>query len=393
VVSSLPASSSEVPEPSVRQASELRSARVESLRAIAALAVMEGHIFGASLEYGPRSYNSWWHRSLLGGGFGVFLFFTLSGYLLYLPFARRSFGAGRPVELGRYAWNRALRILPLYYVVAVTYLAVYRAPARHWLVFLLFLENFSRGTVAQVDGPMWSLVVELTFYLFLPLLAAGLAWASRRSLPAAFGWVGVLGLGAGVYRWVAFLHPAHPGALVQYNFPATFYFFVPGLLLALLKVALERRGDQRPLSGPWGRPWLWLLTSAAGWAVVFDHYSWDLILGPASFLLLGSCVLPLRPSVVVRALGWRPLAGLGTASYSLYLWHLPIVYELSHHRLGGYVGQLIIAGSTCVVVALVSYRLVELPFLRFRTRWGETAARDEGGPRPLSSRAFRRSRL
>src|SRR5581483_8489917 len=124
-------------------------------------------------------YATWWHRTLLGGGFGVFLFFALSGYLLYLPFARSTFGGSRPVDLRRYARNRVVRILPLYYVVAVSYLIASGAPIRQWAAFLTFTENFSRSTLGQVDGPMWSLVVELLFYALLPLIAMAVAWLSR----------------------------------------------------------------------------------------------------------------------------------------------------------------------------------------------------------------------
>lgn len=103
----------------VHQAGEVRSARVESLRAVAAVAVLVAHVFGVAHAYGATVYRGYWHRLLLGGGFGVYLFFTLSGYLLYLPFARRDFGAGTEVRLGRYLRNRALRIFPLYYLVLV----------------------------------------------------------------------------------------------------------------------------------------------------------------------------------------------------------------------------------------------------------------------------------
>lgn len=363
----------------VRQAGELRSAPVESLRALAALAVLEGHVFGTSRGYGPSAYDTWWHRSLLGGGFGVFLFFTLSGYLLYLPFARAGFGAGRPVQLGRYARNRLLRVLPLYYVVAVSYLIVMHAPGFDWAAFLLFGENFFHRTVGQIDGPMWSLVVEVLFYVLLPFLAAALARLSGRSLWRAAAGLAVLGGVAAGYRWAAYLHSAHPSALVQYNLPATFYFFVPGMLLALLKVGAEK-GHLPRLPGIAGSRWAWVVASAACWAVVFDHYDWDLLLGAGSFLLLGACVLPLRGAGVVRVLGWKPLAALGVASYSLYLWHLPIVNRMARAHLGGYVGHLVVDGVVCIALAGASYALVERPFLRLRTRWGDTAARDTAAP-------------
>ncbi|HVA42578.1 MAG TPA: acyltransferase [Acidimicrobiales bacterium] len=367
--------------PDVRQAGELRSARVESLRAVAALAVLEGHIYGTSVGFGPTAYRSWFHRALLGGGFGVYLFFTLSGYLLFLPFARQHFGSGRPVDLARYARNRALRILPLYYAVAIVYLLVLRAPGVDWAAYLLFGETFSSHTVAQVDGPMWSLVVEVMFYVLLPFLAFALAGLSRRSLPMAAAGLVALAAAAGGYRWVAYLHASHPGPLVQYNLPANFFFFLPGMLLALTKVASEgRRPGQRVLSPVLADSRLWVAASAALWAVVFYRYQWDLLAGVASFLLLGACVLPLRPSAPVRILGWRPLALLGTASYSLYLWHLPIVVHLGPEHLGGYVGHLVIDAAVCIAVSLASYRLIEAPFLRWRERWGDTASGSTPAP-------------
>src|SRR4051794_25136434 len=76
----------------VQQAGERRSARIESLRALAALGVLFGHAYGWSHNW-QGVYATFRGRVLLSGGFGVFLFFALSGYLLFLPFARATFGS------------------------------------------------------------------------------------------------------------------------------------------------------------------------------------------------------------------------------------------------------------------------------------------------------------
>jgi peptidoglycan/LPS O-acetylase OafA/YrhL len=154
----------------INQAGENRQATVESLRALAALAVLEAHVFGVSRHYGAGAYATYFDRLLLAGGFGVYLFFALTGYLLYRPFARRDFASGSDVRLGQYATNRALRILPLYYFVLVVYLLTidHGGSATTWWRSLLLLENFFPVTLAHVDGVMWSLVVEVQFYILLP---------------------------------------------------------------------------------------------------------------------------------------------------------------------------------------------------------------------------------
>ncbi len=169
--------------PRIEQAGEQRSARVESLRAVAALGVAFGHAFAIAVAF-EGIFTSAKNRLLLSGGLGVFLFFTLTGYLLFLPFLRSQVGEGRRVDLGTYARNRALRILPLYYAVVAILLILqpFDTDRSDWWRFALFIENFSRATATRLDSPIWSLVVELHFYVALPLLAWLIARVARRSL-------------------------------------------------------------------------------------------------------------------------------------------------------------------------------------------------------------------
>jgi peptidoglycan/LPS O-acetylase OafA/YrhL len=358
----------------ISQAGELRSTRIESLRAVAALLVLNGHVFGSAHGYRLREvYGTLRARAVLGGGFGVFLFFALSGYLLYAPFASRDFAKGSSIDLGRYARNRIVRILPLYYVVvAVVLLVQVRfGTFEQWWRFLFFAQSFSSTTVGRVVGPTWSLVVELHFYALLPALAWAIARLARGSASRAALVVVSLGLASLLANELTF----HRGLTWRYSLPATFMYFVGGMSLALLRVSTAGR---RPswLRGPLASSTAWLLVAACAWVVVFWNYRLEPLMAVAGFFTVGACVLPLRPTPLFRLLEWRPLAAVGVASYSLYLWHLPIVESLARRSWvpSGYVALLAIAAPLCLAIAAASYFAIEAPFLRFRRRWAPPPA-------------------
>jgi peptidoglycan/LPS O-acetylase OafA/YrhL len=354
----------------VQQAGEPRSARIESLRALAALGVLLGHAYGWSHGW-KGVYATYPGRLILSGGFGVFLFFALSGYLLFLPFARAAFGPSARIDLRRYAVNRAVRILPLYYVVIGTYLVVHaQGVGAQWWRFLLFLEGFGADTVAKVDPPAWSLVVEVQFYVLLPLFAWLVARVGRRSLPRAALFVAGLGLAALVARMVTVTYADNVTAVWRYSLPATCVFFFPGLLLALLRVHLDNHQRTWEAARVVGSSTPWLVGGVVLWAVSAYRY-YDGLMLPASVLLLGACALPLRQQWPVRALDARWIAALGTASYSLYLWHGPIIESMSRASWmpSGFVPLAAVGAVVCSLVALVSYRVIEAPFLRLRRTW------------------------
>lgn len=359
----------------IAQAGEVRSSAIESLRALAALAVLEGHVFGQSHDYGANVYATFVNRLLLGGGFGVYLFFALTGYLLYRPFARRDFSSGRSLRYGRYAANRAFRILPLYYVVLVVYLLVFDhggAPITWWRS-VLFLENFFPQTLNHVDGVMWSLVVEVQFYILLPFIARALGRLCGGSIRLAILGVAAAGGLSELVRLGTVTFASHQDVRWEYSLPSTFVFFTSGMILALLQCAWNERANRR-LRGLGARADVWLAGGVVLWCVVAWRYDLDVLLVPASFLIVGAVVLPLRRGWGSRLLEWGPLATLGLASYSLYLWHFPIVSNLGVGSLAhNYVALLAIMVPLCCAVALVSYAIVEVPFLRLRRSWGSGA--------------------
>jgi peptidoglycan/LPS O-acetylase OafA/YrhL len=377
----------------VDQAGEQRSARIESLRALAALAVLFGHVVAASLALnqavpGAQPSADIVERLLYGGGFGVFFFFALTGYLLFWPFVKRDFGSGEPIDLSRYATNRALRILPLYLVVVVAGLALKAGPtsAEEWIRHLTLTQTFSGETAGTINlvAPLWSIVVEIHFYILLPLLAWAVARIARGSVALAATTLLILaGASLAVRLKTMTFAAGPPDPLWRLNLPTTFLFFVPGMLLALSRLSWER---QRPwwLRGPIERADLWIVASLPLWvAVVLINFGFAPLVGVAAFLVVGACVLPLRPGMLTRALEWSPLAILGVASYSLYAWHVPVIEAVLETGWPATPWTVLALASVpaSILVALGSYRWIEAPFLRLRTQWSRAAAarRPRGG--------------
>jgi peptidoglycan/LPS O-acetylase OafA/YrhL len=360
-------------EATIDQAGELRSTQIESLRAIAALSVLVCHV---TLVYIVLATNSqgFLHptaiqRVLYAGGFGVSLFFALTGYLIFRPFVKRLSGTAPRISLQTYAINRALRILPLYFVVMAVVLAVENQPLDVWLRFFTFTENYWSDTAGQINGPAWSLAVELQFYFFLPLLALGIGRFARRPLRAAVLVVLALGMASLVARFALVNNPDFVTETWRYRIATNFIFFVPGMLLALMEPRLRAHPFRLPR--PLTSSDVWFAGGIALWLfVVYEGYDWDFLIAPASFLVLGACVLDLRPGAAHALLSMRWLALLGIASYSLYLWHFPVLELLTNEGASPELVPLAaLAIPIVIAIAAVSYRLIEEPFLRLRGRW------------------------
>jgi peptidoglycan/LPS O-acetylase OafA/YrhL len=308
----------------VMQAGEVRSARIESLRALAALSVLTSHVFLFKLGSSGDL-----HKLAGAGRYGVWMFFALTGYLLFWPFVR-----GGEIDLRRYALNRVLRILPLYYVVVVVLLVLneHGGSTAQWCRFATFTQNYFTSTVGTVDVPIWSLVVEIQFYALL---------LAKVHSP-----------GVADLRW-------------RYSLPATFFAFTPGMFVALLRAKNVRLPGSTTL----------ILASLPLWLVAALAIRWaEPLCAVAAFLVLAAVVMPVREGPLVRALGAKPLAAVGVASYSLYLWHVPLIRALNDHAHPGTLGLLIAGAALALAVAAVSYLVVERPFLRLRRRW-------DSGPR------------
>lgn len=352
----------------MRQAGEVRVRRLESIRALAALAVLESHAWGWHTGYGPRTTNTFFHRVLISGDFGVNVFFTLTGFLLFSAFAREITSEEQKVDLRHYFQNRALRILPLYYFVVLIYLPVAGRAGlwEQWLTFLGFGENYSRATFLQVDPPMWSLAVEVQFYVLLPVLT----WVFLKTFGRRPRILAAILLTAAILSAIlSFVYGRSTTAplFLQRSMLINFNFFAAGMLLAL--VALTVKGDlaERRIIGSSN---MWFALSIPIFAVGIADFRLIPLTALATMLLVGGAGLSLRPGFVTSLLDTRVLASLGVISYSLYLWHYPIVKEFAGLEPFQSFPVLLLASlAVCIPIAFATYVLIEAPFLRLRRRW------------------------
>jgi peptidoglycan/LPS O-acetylase OafA/YrhL len=300
-----------------------RSAGLDGLRAIAALLVVVYHLqLVGNVPFGPLD------PFVSGGSTGVWIFFVLSGYLLYRPFV------GGEVDLRAYALKRAARILPGYLValVALTALTGSRLPFEHPIAYLTITSSYERE-LREFLGPAWTLSAEVLFYLTLPLIAR---IAARREVRV----LGLLALvsiaGSLVQRYTA----TDATVFRVDAYPLVFFGFVPGMLLAVMDVRHPAAFSELAK----GR---YLTVGVVLIAIGLLAAPYPLPIGA----LIGT------PFVVGwllqhRMPGARALVFEGGASYALYLWHYDLI------RTFGAAGVVIaIAG------AAMSWAIVERPIL------------------------------
>ena len=143
---------------------------LDALRAVGALMVVLTHV-----AFHTGRYPQGWTGAMLAHfDLGVALFFVVSGFLLARPWFAASAAGAPPPSTGRYLWKRALRILPLYWVVVAVCLLA--APANSdvgvggWIANLTLTQIYTQDSHAYGLAHMWSLCTEVAFYLALPLV-------------------------------------------------------------------------------------------------------------------------------------------------------------------------------------------------------------------------------
>jgi peptidoglycan/LPS O-acetylase OafA/YrhL len=315
---------------------------LDGLRGLLAVYVLCYHVFVVGLEGMGRAYRLASAPFRLGHS-AVGAFIVLSGFSLMLPVVATG---SIPGGLGNYVRRRARRILPAYYAALVFSMLMVTligsaapdgdAVARRLglgdvIAHLLLIHNLIPGLGMSINAVLWSVATEWHIYFLFPLVLLP-AW--RR-----FGPAGALGVGFGLglvpqlvapggyllswCPWYLGLFAMGMLAAVSYASPDGSWRRLPRLAALGVAAAILLKW-KFPESDDVGRFSLyWLRDGAVG--LIF----WGAIGYGAG--IDRDAVAAGRPrggALVVRWLGGRPLAGLGSISYSLYATHMPIVNVL-----------------------------------------------------------------
>jgi peptidoglycan/LPS O-acetylase OafA/YrhL len=327
------------------------------------------------------------------GGYGVQLFFILSGYLITALLLREEARYGR-IALRAFWVRRILRIWPLYYLVVLIGFFLLPAIDGHWgtrgysetlrihlLPFVCFLGNWSMALVSPIAydwlSVLWSVCVEEQFYIIVPLLLA--FCPSRRRPPL----VVLLIIGSIAVRWIC-AYRNESQLMIVFNTFAQFDTLLSGVLLALL---LGWKGD-RPILTKWLRWLQWPLYVVIGW--VFSqphlgqgtpfHRTWDFVW--VWLCGLGVVIVAVWGQGWLRAaLSYSRIAWLGKISYGLYMYHEVALWaraklydpfnwfpnDVELYAIGAF--------ALTIGLAAASYYGYERRFLELKRRWTRIPSR------------------
>jgi peptidoglycan/LPS O-acetylase OafA/YrhL len=353
---------------------------VEGMRACAAMGVVVTHV---AFQTGHSS-------GAPGRLFGRFdlavaVFFALSGFLLWRGHAAAARDLGSRPRTGHYLRSRVVRIMPAY-VVAVVVILTLLPDADHasltvWLANLTLTQIYVPLTLTGGLTQMWSLSVEVSFYLALPILAL-----LARRLPVAARVPAIAALAALSLAW-GWLPLSGGSGINPLNWPPAFFsWFAAGMLLAEwaysgigLPVRLAQKKAGRvlmaviavlaylvaasPVAGPEG-----LVPGTA------TQFAVKTAMGAlVAFALVAPLVLD-RPDTPHRVLGTTGMVTLGRWSYGLFVWHLAAL-AMVFPVLGTFpfTGQMPMVLVWTLIfgwaIAAVSYALVESPCREALRRW------------------------
>ena len=372
---------------------------LDGYRAVAAIGVLVMHSAGVSGFLAPHEPGA--HLVNQFGRFFVAVFFVLSGFVLFRPFAAASIDGHRLPATGPFLTRRALRIFPAYWLALIAWSLTleddYRVTGTTAGKVLLF-DPYDPRTLRLFSGlgVSWTLTIELSFYIVLPLWAVLMSRLLRSTTDVVRRLRGhLIGLGAwyagavGYRVWIRSTDTMPE--LARHWLFAYLDWFALGMLLGVASAWIAR-GGSLPVAVQHLADRTWACWSVAlfcfmslvllngqglGWtadpADRLEVTVRSLLTGSGASFFLLPAILGRRHGPGIALLGSRPLLWLGTVSYGIYLWHTTVIkwvedrLDAPSARLQWLLLSAVVLAVTVVISAL-SYHLVERPFIRLGQR-------------------------
>lgn len=362
---------------------------LDVLRFVGALAVLTTHVAFQTGEY--------FRHGVLGTllarmDVGVAIFFVLSGFLLSRPWWVSAERRTAPPAVGRYAVKRLLRIWPVYVLTACVALAVVPgnegSSVGDWLGTVLLLDTYVDDTLPYGLTQMWSLSVEVAFYVTMPLLM----WVAARRTRVPADVAVLVGMVVLSVLWIVTLAPAiddardwAPGLWL----PGYLSWFAAGMWLARTHVRHGATAGRTSWIVTLGRQpgacWtaalgllLLAATPVAGPVTLEPGTTGESVAKTFVYATIGLLVVAAgvwAPSAGLfrRTASLRVLRHLGHVSYSIFCTHL-IVLALLQERIdyelfsGRFAWMWVVTLALTLVVSELAYWLVERPGMSLARR-------------------------
>jgi len=354
-----------------------RPARIEGLDGLRALAIVGVLVYHLNASWLP------------GGFLGVDVFFVVSGFLITTLLVREHHRTGR-IALSQFWVRRARRLVPALVLCVVTSVLIARAVSQDLLVdigrqivgALTFSTNWAEitagtsyfdQTAPQLFMNFWSLAVEEQFYLLWPLVTLALLAVSSR---VRVGVAVAVGVGSSLLMALLFT-PGTDATRVYYGTDTHVVGLMAGAALAFAwaspQLALWVAPSRWGRFGSYAVPLALVVLLAE--MVLLDEQSTVTFRGGIVLASLATAVLVMgvierRPDRVtgVQRVMRHPVAGwVGARSYSIYLWHWPVILlvALDNPSAPGTTSHLL-TRLWCVLVTFaladLTFRFVETPF-------------------------------
>jgi peptidoglycan/LPS O-acetylase OafA/YrhL len=356
--------------------------QIDGLRFLAIIGVLAFHVraitawhYGITLE-SPTGADGVVNWTFGAGSRGVELFFCLSGFILGLPFARQYFGDGEPVRLKAYYLRRLTRLEPPYliqlgFVFLVTWLFLRHQPShrelyhqpdwlaqtlRHLGISLFYGSGLLTLAHPQPNIVLWSLEIEVQFYLLAPLLARVFQISPAPARRLAI--IGLMLLPSALGAWVAW------PALFEWTLLGKLPFFMAGFLFCdfFLKghIQTERRNHF------WDVCFFGSAVAVVGLAGVGLDYLF------LPWLALVVLTASFRGKLAHGLMGHRLLTTIGGMCYTIYMYHwlmisglIRLTIKFSTHIFWlDLLIQFVLMSVIIITVCSVLFALFERPFMQ-----------------------------